>query len=113
MDSFLKIERKKEEENIQKWALCIFSDNEAAWRQCDDAEMILPDGNDNNNGSNKFITEAETTEAFLPSDYSSGVELTPIIRPLPTPHVHLFISVRKGPSIYYVIKNSRFYHPPN
>ncbi|OXA47673.1 hypothetical protein Fcan01_17845 [Folsomia candida] len=55
LDSFLKIERKKEEENIQKWALCIFSDNEAAWRQCDDAEMILPDGNDNNNGSSEAV----------------------------------------------------------
>ncbi|XP_021958976.1 uncharacterized protein LOC110854856 [Folsomia candida] len=77
MSSFLKLELKEEEEqNVENWALCSFSDQGSDR----DTEMILPDDNDNKNGIPKrtrdqFITQAETTEAFLPSDYSTGGDL--------------------------------------
>ncbi|XP_021959112.1 uncharacterized protein LOC110854989 isoform X2 [Folsomia candida] len=119
MSSFVKVE----EENVENWALFSFSDNELD--QGVDTEMILPDDNVNNNGiptnaplqvapftltlpvtlpdfsqNDQFITE--TTEAFLPSYYSTGdlhstssVQTAKIIRPntippLPTQSAHLF-----------------------
>lgn len=213
MDSFLKVELKEQEENVDNWVLCTFSDNETDQGGDGEGEMILPDDNDrdddnvvgaqgnanlnyfqpqplllqNNNNvlpasaytlvpstlpvapggqfqilpgplttfqlvpsailgqpsvtnqfnyspqqgvsyltsnstNNQFITETETTEAFLPSHYSTGGNLPAeswaqhstmassfvqtaqasiirppppsIIRPLPTPSVQPF-TVRK------------------